>query len=243
MKNKFYSLLFHVHTNHSADGLISPKLLLNYCHKNDIDLLIVTDHDSISSFEQLKMINSGNSIKLIPGIEFSTNLGDIIGIFIDKVFDYSTCDELIDLIHLNNGLVILPHPYQNHKLNQICIEKIDIIESFNARCTKEENYLAQQLCIAHNKPKISGCDAHLPSELKLVRSIYLDDKKKKCCTENEYYKNILLNCHSYYFGEYSNVNKILFSQIIKNFRKKDILSLIKNVLSLIYKQFLKIRTP
>ena len=84
MKNKFYNLLFHVHTNHSADGLISPKLLLNYCNKNDIDILIVTDHDSISSFEQLKKINSGNSIKLIPGIEFSTNLGDVIGIFIDK---------------------------------------------------------------------------------------------------------------------------------------------------------------
>ena len=243
MENKFYSLLFHVHTNHSYDGLISPQLLLNYCIKNNIDFLIVTDHDSISSFEQLKKINSGNSIKLIPGIEFSTNLGDVIGIFIDKIFDYSTCDELIDLIHSNDGLVILPHPYHNHKLDQICIEKIDLIESFNARCTKEENYLAQQLCIAHNKPRISGCDAHLPSELKLVRNIYFGDNKKKSCAENEYYKNILLNNHSYFLGEYSNVKKILFSQIIKSFRKKDLLSLIKNVLSLIKKQLFYKRVP
>lgn len=59
----------HCHTTVS-DGTLSPAQLLDLAIERDIDMLAITDHDSIDSYRQID--TSKSPIKLITGIELST---------------------------------------------------------------------------------------------------------------------------------------------------------------------------
>ncbi len=57
----------HTHTNFS-DGALSPAELLLRAENNCVDMLSITDHDNIDAYKNLP----DTSLKIIPGIEFST---------------------------------------------------------------------------------------------------------------------------------------------------------------------------
>ncbi len=59
----------HTHSNFS-DGALSPADLIRRAAEKRVDVLAITDHDTIAAFEQNVAVSQ--SIKLIPGIEFST---------------------------------------------------------------------------------------------------------------------------------------------------------------------------
>ena len=59
----------HTHTNFS-DGKLSPDDLIQRAVSNGIDILSITDHDTVNAYYQLGKIDA--PITLIPGIEFST---------------------------------------------------------------------------------------------------------------------------------------------------------------------------
>ncbi|PCI18634.1 MAG: phosphatase [Piscirickettsiaceae bacterium] len=75
----------HSHTLVS-DGHLSPKELVARAIENDVDILSITDHDSTGAYVELGDLNA-YSIKLIPGIELSTQwrgIGvHIVGLNID----------------------------------------------------------------------------------------------------------------------------------------------------------------
>lgn len=62
----------HCHTNFS-DGKLSPKELANLIIKEKLDLVSVTDHDTVRAHSQIKPIMKENNIKYIPGIELTTH--------------------------------------------------------------------------------------------------------------------------------------------------------------------------
>lgn len=72
----------HTHTNIS-DGKLSPSELLQRAKENGIELLSITDHDTVAAYIELKQ----SSLMLIPGIEFSTRWNKsgihIVGLNID----------------------------------------------------------------------------------------------------------------------------------------------------------------
>ena len=57
----------HLHTNYS-DGDLSPDELIHLAKKNKLDLIAITDHDTITG---LKNIHNRDNIDIINGIEFS----------------------------------------------------------------------------------------------------------------------------------------------------------------------------
>ncbi len=59
----------HTHTNFS-DGKLSPAGLVQRAVSNGVEILSITDHDTVAAYKQLN--KEDISIKLIPGIEFST---------------------------------------------------------------------------------------------------------------------------------------------------------------------------
>jgi 3',5'-nucleoside bisphosphate phosphatase len=59
----------HSHSNHS-DGSLSPAALVDRAVENRVDVLAITDHDSISACQANHA--AGRKIRLIPGIELST---------------------------------------------------------------------------------------------------------------------------------------------------------------------------
>src|SRR3990172_10596838 len=59
----------HTHTNVS-DGQLSPDDLVQRAIANGVEILSITDHDTVNAYYQLGKTDT--SITLIPGIEFST---------------------------------------------------------------------------------------------------------------------------------------------------------------------------
>jgi len=60
----------HSHTNLS-DGSLDPTELIDRAITMGVGTLAITDHDTISAFEHIDIKNN-HSIKIIPGVEFST---------------------------------------------------------------------------------------------------------------------------------------------------------------------------
>lgn len=75
----------HTHTN-ASDGSLSPVALLRLAEAHDVDVLAITDHDTVDAYVDLKTQND-TRVELIAGIELSTtwqrNSIHIVGLNID----------------------------------------------------------------------------------------------------------------------------------------------------------------
>lgn len=62
----------HCHS-HFSDGALSPQALADYAHERQLDLLALTDHDTISGIQPMQSCIDRQSfnLKLIPGVEIS----------------------------------------------------------------------------------------------------------------------------------------------------------------------------
>ena len=123
-------------------------------------------------FEAQKIGNE-MGIKIIPAIEYATNAGDIIALFIQDVCSSKDCVSVLNSIQKAGGLSVLPHPMKGHDLEQIPFNLIDLVEIYNARCSSVQNKDAEKLSRKYNKPQIVGTDAHLPWELGLSLNYFL----------------------------------------------------------------------
>lgn len=75
----------HSHTVHS-DGSLTTEELLSRAIEHEVDVLSITDHDTVNAYRTLPVVPPG--VQLIPGIEFSTqweHLGiHVLGLNIDQ---------------------------------------------------------------------------------------------------------------------------------------------------------------
>jgi predicted metal-dependent phosphoesterase TrpH len=60
---------FHCHTT-ASDGSLSPAELLDLALEREIDMLSITDHDTLEAYRQLG--KAASSMQIIPGIELSS---------------------------------------------------------------------------------------------------------------------------------------------------------------------------
>ena len=78
---------FHMHTTHS-DGSYTPADLLRYCKEKKLSCVSVTDHDTMSSFDESESEAKKLGIELVPGIEISATFEPgtlhILGFFQDR---------------------------------------------------------------------------------------------------------------------------------------------------------------
>ena len=61
----------HTHSN-ASDGFLTPEALIALAASNAVDVLSITDHDTINAYETLGVIDD-LALTLIPGIELSTS--------------------------------------------------------------------------------------------------------------------------------------------------------------------------
>lgn len=92
---------FHVHTNFS-DGLLSPKDVVKRASKNGVSILAITDHDTIDGISEAIEESKFHNIKIIPGIELSTNYNGesihVLGYFKDDSYKEKEFIEFLDKI-------------------------------------------------------------------------------------------------------------------------------------------------
>lgn len=86
----------HTHTNYS-DGTWSLQKLLEEAEKSNIEVLSITDHDTVNSYKELEKINAKNIFKgdIIPGVEFSTVFDGVMFHLLAYDFDYKILNNFI----------------------------------------------------------------------------------------------------------------------------------------------------
>ncbi|MGP3777821.1 PHP domain-containing protein [Halanaerobium saccharolyticum] len=80
----------HMHTT-ASDGASTPAELVEKCIELDLEVIAVTDHDNMTSVEEVEKLGRQKGLKVVPGIEISTYRGEaeyhILGYFVDPEND------------------------------------------------------------------------------------------------------------------------------------------------------------
>ncbi len=160
-----FRCLFHLHTRRSFDSLLPPGRILAAAREMQVDVLIVTDHNTIQGSLDVQALAHGNSPMVVVAAEYQSEKGDLIGLFLKEEILSRRSGEIIQQIHEQGGMVVLPHPFKGHALDDELISGVDLIETYNARCLASENERAAQLAQDWNRPFLAGADAHCSLEL------------------------------------------------------------------------------
>jgi|SRR5208282_3293157 len=209
--------LFHLHTRHSFDSLLSPRKIVARARELKIDALIVTDHNTLKGSLETKRASQGNPPLVILAAEYQSEKGDIIGLFLQKEIQTRESNAIVRQIHEQGGLVVLPHPYKGHKLDDQLLSAVDMVETFNSRCSTEENDRAGQLAEYWKLPGIAGADAHCFPELGSVRNEY-----SGTCPGNEAeLRTLLLNAPRKIVTQRASPLCRPYSQLIKAVKTKN----------------------
>ncbi len=167
---------FHIHTQYSPDSLASPKTILKTVKKRGLQIIAITDHNTITGGIQTKRL-APDSIEVIVGSEIKVDCGEIIGLFLQEEILPGPATEVIDSIRDQGGISIFAHPFRKKNADiTIPYQRCDVIEGWNGRTNWEINQLAQEEAKKFGKYTVCGSDAHFPFEIGAIRNqVCLDD--------------------------------------------------------------------
>ncbi len=161
----------HSHTHASPDSRLSAETIARVNRERGIDVVAVTDHNTMDgAFEMADRL----PFPVILGEEIKSTEGDIIGLFLSHEIprDMSPSDT-VAAIREQNGLVLLPHPFDGLRRSALgreavdsIVEDIDILEVFNGRTLRRrDNDAADRYADDHGLIKSVGSDSHLAAEI------------------------------------------------------------------------------
>jgi len=170
----------HTHTDHSFDCRIPIEELIRTAEKNRLDAIAICDHDTMSAIGIAEKIS--DRILIIPGMEMSCENGiHIVGLFLKGEIVSKNILDVIDEIHSQGGLALLPHPfrpnsgllygrYKNGLLSGEetgkVLSKVDLIEAVNFRCPGEAMLETDRYLKSYpGLPQVAVSGAHTVSEV------------------------------------------------------------------------------
>jgi predicted metal-dependent phosphoesterase TrpH len=176
----------HLYTDHSFDSAISVEQLIDSARRLGLGAIGICDHNTMSAVGLAQKLADG--ITIIPGMEINTERGThIIGLFLKDEINAENIFDVIDEIHNQDGLVLVPHPfrartgliankeqeglYTAEEIAKI-LSKTDLIEIFNWGCSPEQNEKTERLLEFY--PALSqtaSTDAHHPD---IIGRAYLE---------------------------------------------------------------------
>ncbi len=161
----------HVHTEYSMDCATPLEQVIARCLDIGINCLAIADHGTISGAIKMKEIAP---FHIIVAEEILTPFGEIMGLFLkEEIPSRLSVEETLNRIKAQDGLICIPHPYDNFRLSAFngkalksILPSVDIIEVFNARSLSPgSNGRAQRLARKFGKHSSAGSDAHTPAEI------------------------------------------------------------------------------
>lgn len=161
----------HVHSKYSYDSNLSPEKIIKISKKKGLNGVAITDHNTISGGIAASKINEDKEFHVIVGEEIKTEFGDVIALFIQEEIKAENFEDVVVEIKDQGGLSVLAHPFRHFKYPEKIINKLDLVEGFNARSKAEDNFKAIQIAKRHNKALCAGSDVHFYFELGMGRTI------------------------------------------------------------------------
>ncbi|CAL7963051.1 Phosphatase [Gammaproteobacteria bacterium] len=213
---KKYRGLIHFHSCYSFDSLISLNDILDFAEREQLNFLILTDHDNTKSSVLLKEYAQKRKLDIeIPvAAEFYTEYGDVIAAFVNQDTHVTSYADLVKQVKNQEGLLLFPHPFLSHSNIEIIAQDVDLIEVFNSRISDDLNLRAKELAVKYSKNIYFASDAHLVRNLSgaivevekngdLKNSLLYGDIKQVSCVKTSY-------------------TELLFSQYIKAIKTFDV---------------------
>lgn len=175
-----YRAVTHCHSLYSFDSELAIKDIISECVKNNINAIVICDHDCFGMTEGDERSFIANGILPIRAIEFTTDKGvHIIGVSseiktIERQRGFYTIYSLIDRLQGINANIIIPHP--DHLTGIIGNEESTEEEIFfavsSAKYIEVDNYNYGKTVSIERIKKInnrivglSGSDAHIRKDV------------------------------------------------------------------------------
>lgn len=166
----------HLHTTFS-DGTASVPELLAHAAASDLQIIAITDHDTVAGAIEARRLADHFGVEVIVGEEVSTADGHLLALWIDEWLPPGRpAAATIAAVHAQGGLCIAAHPYDwavmslgQAGLRERCLGRhaepwqLDAIEVFNASLCWPRgacNRVALEVAGAIGLPAIGGSDAH-----------------------------------------------------------------------------------
>lgn len=185
---------FHIHST-ASDGEFSPEEIVLTAKRREIDLIAITDHNTVKGLDEVVSAGRKHGISVVPAVEMSTKYkGEkihILGYFRDILYQDSNFQEILSYIKNHRaGKIrkILKSPFSEASSGDYLstIEGIQLLRLFNAA-----------VVLAH-PVRIKGDIVHELFKLPF------DGIEAKYCLNNHnetnYFINIALRNFSFYTG-------------------------------------------
>jgi predicted metal-dependent phosphoesterase TrpH len=165
----------HCHTEFSSDGLITVDGMLHTAHKRGLDVVCITDHDTIEGALEFRRQAWARSSALHIVVGEERTLDDrshLIGLFLHEPIASTRRADVIAEIHAQGGMALMPHPFRlkDGLLREIPVPTsddvrgLDAFEIFNAKGSYADNKRTQGL-LALPLGVFGGSDAHYEGDL------------------------------------------------------------------------------
>ncbi|TYT62218.1 PHP domain-containing protein [Natrialba swarupiae] len=163
------SIELHVHSELSYDGRDPVDLILEQAKGVGLDAIAITDHDEIEASLEAAERAPEYGLVGIPGMEISSKAGHVLGLGLEEeVPPGLSFESTLEAIHAQDGLAVIPHPFQESRHGVIArisrdeLAEGDAIEVYNSRLlTGRANRQAERFARSRGLPMTAGSDAHI----------------------------------------------------------------------------------
>src|SRR2546423_6466367 len=104
----------HCHTI-ASDGMVTPSELVEAAVNAHLDLIAVTDHDTMDSVKEVQERGLGVGLSVVAGQEITTRWPaqtHVVGWFLEKPIKRGmSLEDTVAAIHDQGALAIVPHPF------------------------------------------------------------------------------------------------------------------------------------
>ena len=156
----------HVHSCLSPDGQMRVEEIVAAAQKAGLQGVAVCDHEQV-----WLGVREQNGILLIPGGEFSTEYGHLLGLFLSSPIEKGDFAETAAAIRAQGGIPVLAHPFQKRRAAESLAPiagELAGVEVFNSRAARKNpraNEEAAAFAEAHGLLPFAGSDAHVSEEV------------------------------------------------------------------------------
>lgn len=164
----------HMHTT-ASDGWPTPFELVDHARTAGLDVIAVTDHDTIDgALRASEHAAKHSKLQVVIGEEISSRNGHIVGLFLEhRIRPGLSAAATVDAIHEQGGVAVAVHPFWRterrsrarvvHGVGWLAAElAFDAIEVENATPGFYVfNQLARRLSVGLGSAEVGGSDAHI----------------------------------------------------------------------------------
>ncbi|WP_321418846.1 PHP domain-containing protein [uncultured Methanomethylovorans sp.] len=205
----------HTHTKYSPRcGYMEPKTIVKLARKRGLDGIAITDHDTIKGSMKTREY-ADKSLEVIIGSEVMTSRGEVIGLFLSDEILSTDFISVVEEIHDQNGIAIVPHPFDTLRKSALWpteddVKYLDGVEGFNARNVyQKSNTDAIEFGKKHKLAITAGSDAHFSNEIGNAGVI----------TDNADLREAILSKEIEIFGKRNGIYNHAFTKGLKLCRK------------------------